>query len=80
MGKTYLFILQKMPTKYKLYYYSGKGRGEPVRMIFAMAGVEYEDIRFEHDEWLEKYKASMCQNTWVDLGMTSKVSVNSLVN
>ena len=51
-----------MPTKYKLYYYSGKGRGEPVRMIFAMAGVEYEDVRFEHDEWLEKYKASMWQN------------------
>ncbi len=25
-------------------------------MIFAMAGVEYEDVRFEHDEWLEKHK------------------------
>ena len=41
---------------YTLYYYTGKGRGEPIRMMFALAGVPYVDVRFEHDEWLEKYK------------------------
>ena len=45
-----------MPTQYRVLYYSGKGRGEPIRMMFALAGVKFEDIRFEHDEWLEKYK------------------------
>jgi len=45
-----------MPTKYRLHYYSGKGRGEIVRQMLTMGGVEFEDIRYEHDEWIEKYK------------------------
>ena len=47
-----------MNPAYTLYYYSGKGRGEPIRMMFALAGVPYEDVRFEHDEWIEKHKAN----------------------
>ena len=49
-------VLFRMPTQYRVIYYSGKGRGEPIRMMFALAGVKFEDIRFEHDEWLETYK------------------------
>ena len=45
-----------MPASYKLYYFSGKGRGEIVRQMFAICGLPYEDIRFEKDEWYEKYK------------------------
>ena len=47
-----------MPTKYRLFYYSGKGRGEIVRQMLTMGGVEFEDNRYEHDEWVEKYKPS----------------------
>ena len=31
-------------------------RGELSRMIFAQAGVQYEDIRFTKEEWVAKYK------------------------
>ncbi|XP_064618239.1 glutathione S-transferase 1-like [Liolophura sinensis] len=37
--------------KYKLIYFNARGFGEMARMVFAQAGVEYEDVRFERDEW-----------------------------
>ncbi|XP_070544580.1 hematopoietic prostaglandin D synthase-like [Ptychodera flava] len=37
--------------KYKLTYFNGRGRGEVSRMIFALAGVEYEDNRIAMEEW-----------------------------
>ena len=36
---------------YKLYYFDSRGTGEPARLIFAQAGVKYEDIRITHEEW-----------------------------
>nr|XP_054773832.1 probable glutathione S-transferase 7 [Lytechinus pictus] len=41
-----------MPT-YKFFYYDGRARGEPVRMLFALANQKFEDIRFqvEGEEW-----------------------------
>ena len=45
-----------MPS-YKLYYFNAKGAGEPIRLIFAQAGVKYEDFRFEGEDWGKKYKA-----------------------
>lgn len=30
---------------YKLYYFDARGLNEPLRMIFALGGVEYEDVR-----------------------------------
>ncbi|XP_077999271.1 hematopoietic prostaglandin D synthase-like [Glandiceps talaboti] len=43
--------------KYQLRYFSGRGRAETTRLIFAAAGVEYDDIRFAGEEW-QKEKAS----------------------
>jgi len=42
-----------MSHKYKLTYFNLYGRGEAVRMMFALAGVEYEDHRIEwaSDDW-----------------------------
>jgi len=41
-----------MPT-YKLYYFDGKGSAETIRFIFAQAGVQYEDVRFNETTWPE---------------------------
>ena len=37
--------------KYRLTYFPVKALGEPIRFIFAYAGVKYEDIRFNEDDW-----------------------------
>lgn len=36
---------------YKLYYFNGRGRGEVSRLIFAVAGQKFQDIRYEASEW-----------------------------
>jgi len=36
---------------YKLTYLNVKGKGEVIRLIFAVAGVEYEDYRIERENW-----------------------------
>ena len=40
-------------SSYKLVYFEGKGRGEVSRLIFAQAGVEYEDKRVSKEEWAQ---------------------------
>ncbi|XP_072033228.1 S-crystallin SL11-like [Amphiura filiformis] len=39
-----------MPT-YKLKYFNGRGRGELIRIIFEVAGVKYEDVRIQYEDW-----------------------------
>jgi glutathione S-transferase len=39
--------------QYKLNYFNGRGRAELVRLVFAAAGQEYEDVRFEREQWPE---------------------------
>jgi len=36
---------------YKLTFLNGRGRAELSRLIFAAAGVQYEDVRLERAEW-----------------------------
>jgi len=36
---------------YKLTYFNVKARAEIIRLIFAAAGVEYEDVRIPRDQW-----------------------------
>ena len=45
-------LLFKMP-QYKLYYFPIKGRAEIIRLLFAQAGVEFEDIQVPFSEWKE---------------------------
>ena len=46
-----------MPT-YKLYYFNVRGFAEVSRLIFAAAGEQFEDIRYEREHWPE-HKAEM---------------------
>lgn len=52
-----------MATSYKLTYFNLRARAEPTRLVFAYAGVDYEDIRYSFEnpaeEWLP-VKKSKC--------------------
>ena len=37
--------------QYKLVYFNGRGLAEFARYVFAAAGQEYEDSRFEFEAW-----------------------------
>lgn len=37
--------------QYKLIYFNGRGRAEVPRWLFAVAGVQYEDVRYEMEDW-----------------------------
>jgi len=45
-------------TKYRLIYFNSRGRAETIRLIFAAAGVDYEDVRVDKGQW-----AAMKSNT-----------------
>ena len=36
---------------YTLFYFNVKALAEPLRYLFAIGGIEYEDIRVTRDEW-----------------------------
>lgn len=40
-----------MAGKDELIYFDVKGRGEPIRMLYALTGVDFEDKRVTNDEW-----------------------------
>ncbi|XP_044598877.1 glutathione S-transferase-like [Cotesia glomerata] len=49
--QTECFAVKPQP-KFKLTYFPSKALAEPIRFIFSYAGVEFEDHRFERDNWL----------------------------
>ncbi|KAL7676111.1 hypothetical protein ACOME3_002368 [Neoechinorhynchus agilis] len=51
-----------MSPRYTVYYFDVEGRGEIIRMLLTVAGQPFEDIRFERNDWAEKYKSQMPLN------------------
>ncbi|KAF8363340.1 hypothetical protein PRIPAC_90263 [Pristionchus pacificus] len=48
--------IEKHMPHYKLTYFNVRGRGEPVRMMFTIAGVPFEDKRIDKADWPELKK------------------------
>ena len=49
-----------MPS-YKLFYFNARGGAEFIRLIFAQAGVKYEDVRLDGQQWADmKPKTPFC--------------------
>lgn len=67
-----------MSSKYTLTYFNSKGRAEVARLIFAQAGVEYEDKRVEKEEWL-KLKPSTPSGQLPMLEVDGKQLIGSMV-
>ena len=44
-----------MPS-YKLIYFPIRGRAESIRMVFAVAGVQFENVRINPQEWFTSLK------------------------
>ena len=56
--------------KYKLTYFNAKARAEVPRLMFAKAGVEYEDVRLKKPEFDEIKDSKARLFLFYDLGHT----------
>ncbi|XP_019644617.1 PREDICTED: hematopoietic prostaglandin D synthase-like [Branchiostoma belcheri] len=66
---------------YKLTYFNGRGTAEIVRLVFAAAGIEYEDVRIEkpEEQWPEfKPKTPMGQVPILEVDGTMLCQSNSI--
>ncbi|XP_022080237.1 S-crystallin 4-like [Acanthaster planci] len=56
-----------MPS-YKVVYFQGRGYAEPTRMLLALAGQEFEDVRYSREEWSQhKAEAPMQQLPYLEV-------------
>lgn len=40
-----------MSPKYKLIYFPLEGRAEPIRWLFSLGNIPFEDVRISFEEW-----------------------------
>lgn len=64
--------------KFVLHYFDARGRGEPARLLFAVAGIPFQDRRVSQEEW-PAIKPSMfiaCFNLLRDLSFILDTAAN----
>jgi hypothetical protein len=64
-----------MAPTYKLSYFNVKALGEPIRFLLSYGGVEFEDHRFEGDEWA---KLKPCKSSHI-IGFTLTTYMDGVV-
>jgi hypothetical protein len=52
-----------MAPKYKLSYFGVKALGEPIRLLLSYGGIEFEDYRFEREQWLQLKPCKSCNES-----------------
>ncbi|XP_078659356.1 hematopoietic prostaglandin D synthase-like [Branchiostoma floridae x Branchiostoma belcheri] len=68
-----------MAPKYKLTYFNARARGELIRLIFAAAGVEFDDVRFNYEQWYAfKAKGTTPMGQMPVLGVDGQMMCQSL--
>ena len=65
-----------MPT-YKLYYFNARGNAEVIRLVFAQAGVQYEDTRLNSEQWA-KFKPNTPYGVMPVLDIDGKIVGGSM--
>nr|UOU03290.1 glutathione S-transferase sigma 1/4 [Brachionus rubens] len=59
---------------YRLHYFNARGRAELVRLIFAAADQQYEDIRIEREDWPQyKHRTPFGQLPYLEIIENGKV-------
>uniref|UniRef100_K1R7Z0 Glutathione S-transferase 1 n=1 Tax=Magallana gigas TaxID=29159 RepID=K1R7Z0_MAGGI len=64
--------------KYVYHYFDIRGRGEPGRMLFAMAGIPFQDQRIPQSDW-PQYKAKTPSGSLPYLEIDGTIMTQSLV-
>lgn len=52
-----------MPT-FKVVYFNARGRAELTRLMLAHVGQEFEDVRYESEEWAKKKECKFSEVFW----------------
>lgn len=61
-----------------LIYYTGLA--EPIRMIFAVAGQKYEDVRIPREEWAQHKESMWLKQIWTLICTRFGTLFNSILN
>ncbi len=54
---------------FKLHYFGVSARGELIRLLFAVSGIDFEDVRINLEEW-----SALKEKT--PLGLNFKININ----
>ena len=75
--KSYILLqgLKSMPT-YKLTYFDARGRAEVARLMFAQAGMKYEDVRVKAEDF-PKVKPTLVTGSMPELEVDGKILTGS---
>ena len=65
-----------MATSYKLTYFNLRARAEPTRLVFAYAGVDYEDIRVIYENLAEEWLPMKNSKYQININFSVRTDLN----